>query len=71
MTIMASCGHVLTEGEELVSVALGGETIDAVDGILPCITYGSYCPACAAEAMRSENYLKDAEAEEQFWKHAN
>lgn len=67
MSITASCGHELKDGESTVPVALAGEACDAIEGFVPCVNHHSYCPACAVKARALPNFLKDEAAEDAFF----
>jgi hypothetical protein len=65
-TVTASCGHVLEDGEDTVSVRNGHESCDAVDGFSACVEYHSYCPACAERAKSWDTYLAP-EVPDEWW----
>lgn len=63
MTITASCGHTLADGEKTVTTIYHGEDCDS-DGFHPCVFYCEYCPQCAAEARAWPEFLPSHEAAE-------
>lgn len=66
-SITASCGHVLTDGDEGREVRYSGETCDAVEGFKPCVHYAWFCTACADEARSWPEFLPDEAAAEAFF----
>lgn len=59
MSVTASCGHVLKDGEETIPVRIGGEDCDGAYGFSACVEYSSFCPSCAEKARSWETYLPD------------
>ena len=63
MTTYATCGHLLTEDEDLgvmLSVTGYGRECDLA------VFYGSYCDKCAKE-LREGGYVLETEEEEHAW----
>ncbi len=63
MTVIASCGHQLTEAEDL-GIALHITGYDREEE--RCIYYGSYCGRCARK-FRAGGYVLETEQEWQDW----
>lgn len=66
MTITASCGHLLKDGEEAVIVRIGGEDCDAVGGFAPAVDHFAYCAACANEAKTLPEFIPNGTPDE-WW----
>jgi len=64
-SIIATCGHSLAHGEEIVDVRWKDTSIDPISGISNAVAYGSFCPACAREWKERGDLIEtDEEANE-------
>lgn len=67
MTIIASCGHILTDQEGCgISVAYKDEYCDAEEGFKPCTVHAIFCNKCERE-WRDKGLLFKDEAEASEW----
>jgi hypothetical protein len=62
MTTTASCGHIITDDEELVTCALA--RYDRMNE--RCIHYSSLCKQCYREAVDNDEVLRTVD-EEDAW----
>lgn len=70
MTILASCGHVLTDadGEDGMGHMVFYKSVncDAIDGFKPCYAYACYCTKCRDDLKNSDEWLEDGEAADRW-----
>jgi hypothetical protein len=65
-SITASCGHVLADHENTVSVVYSDQTCDAIDGFSPCLVFAEFCPKCAEE-WKAKGWRFDTVKDAEKW----
>jgi hypothetical protein len=55
--ITASCGHLIPEGEDTLSVVYRSQACDALTGFSDCTIYAEYCTDCARSLVGTPEFI--------------